>query len=238
MRISKKAIAAAAALVLAAGGAVYVASSAGAATSSTGAGATVTSSVPNNSVGTNQIVDGGVGYPDLAVNSVASSRIQNYGVAYLDLAANSVASSKIQNGGVTEEDLSAAARAKLNDKAGRVSGLEADGPYPGATKLQDYQGQGSNSTEAVPGDEGAASHTVWVKCAEGKVALGGGFTLAADASLAAKKAVQVVASEAMGEAIAGDPAGSILPIGWQVEVINNGTAPVTVRPWVTCAKIG
>lgn len=177
------------------------------------------------------------------------------------LCARSVASPQIVDNSIITNDLHPSVRAKLDavgtgeqgpagpagpkgdtgpagaQGAPGLSELEADGPYPGSTKLQDFPGNGSNSTAKVPGDEGAAAHTVWVKCAEGKVALGGGFTLAADASLAAKKAVQVVSSEAIGEAIEGDAAGSVLPIGWQVEVINNSASDVTVRPWVTCAKV-
>jgi hypothetical protein len=41
----------------------------------------------------------------------------------------------------------------------------------------------------VPAGEKA---TVWVQCAPGKLALGGGFTLAADAGRAAEEDMQVV----------------------------------------------
>ena len=91
-------------------------------------------------------------------------------------------------------------------------------------------------------------HTVWVKCATGKVALGGGFRLAADATQEAAELITVLASEptqivgdppAPGyEPIPGDEAGSIRPNGWLVEVVNDSSVPLVVRPWVVCAKAG
>jgi hypothetical protein len=148
---------------------------------------------------------------------------------------NDVTTVQVKDKSLYLQDLQPGLQALIN--AGRVTQVEADGPYPGATDLGDLEGQGDNSDALVPGDSGAAAHEVWVKCAPGKTALGGGFTLAADASLAAKKAVQVVASEPLGAAIAGDAAQSVKPTGWRVEVINNGAADVVVRPWVSCAKV-
>lgn len=172
------------------------------------------------------------------------------------LPANSVGTEQVRNGSLGQSDMYPAAnkaylltynntvgwpalRPEIREELtkGNVSGMEADAPYPGSTQLGDHPGNGSNSDQKVPGDSGAASHTVWVKCAEGKIAVGGGFVLAADASLAAKKAVQVISSQPTGEAIEGDAAGSILPTGWEVEVVNNGTEPVTVRPAVTCVNV-
>lgn len=174
---------------------------------------------PANSVNSQAIINGSIGQGDMypAVNT-----------AYL----------LTYNGTVGWPALRPEIREELTK--GNVSGVEADAPYPGSTQLGDLGengNQGSNSAAKVPGDSGAASHTVWVKCAPGKVAVGGGFQLAADASLAAKKAVQVVSSQPTGEAIDGDPADSILPTGWEVEVINNGTEDITVRPAVTCLAV-
>lgn len=170
--------------------------------------------------------------------------------------ANSVNSTAIINGSVGFSDMYAGAhkayittynatvgwpalRPEIREEItkGNVSGVESDAPYPSATQLGDFPGNGSNSTELVPGDEGAASHTVWVKCADGKVATGGGFILGADQALSVKKAMQVISSEATGEAIEGDAAGSILPTGWKVEVVNNGTVDAMVRPLVNCVAV-
>lgn len=144
---------------------------------------------------------------------------------------------------VTEEKLAPTVRAKVNDKTGQVSKVESDGPYPGSTKLQDHPGQGANSTAKVPAD--GKSHAVWVMCAEGKTALGGGYRVGADQGDAVAAKIQVTASEPTqikdGKVdytpIAGDAAGSFEPNGWLVEAINNGDTSATVRPWVTCAAI-
>ncbi|GAB2662625.1 hypothetical protein [Kribbella swartbergensis] len=165
-------------------------------------------------------------------------------VAKTQVVDNSLDGVEIKDGSLGSRDLDSTVNGKLNDKSGRLSKIESDGPYPGSTDLSKWPGQGANSTAVVPND--GKSHTVWVQCAQGKVALGGGFRLAADAGDAAAKAVQVIASEptqikagkVVYEPIAGDPAGSILANGWLVEAINTGTADVTVRPWVTCAQVG
>lgn len=156
---------------------------------------------------------------------------------------NSVRSDTVVDNSLNEKDLSAALRDKVNDTTGQVTAVEADGPYPGSTKLQDHPGQGANSTEKVPAD--GKSHAVWVMCAEGKTALGGGFRLGADQGDAVAAKIQVTASEptqikdskVVYEPIEGDAAGSVEPNGWLVEVINAGDVDATVRPFVTCAKI-
>lgn len=159
---------------------------------------------------------------------------------------NSVASAQVVDNSLISNDFSPAVRAVLNDKTGQITNIESDGPYPGATKLQDYPGNGANSTEKVPAD--GQTHDVWVQCAETaagqKIALGGGFRLAADAGVAAESKVQVVASEptqiqggkVVYQPITGDKAGSFEPNGWLVSARNDGTTDVIVRPWVTCAN--
>jgi hypothetical protein len=125
-----------------------------------------------------------------------------------------------------------------------LSELEADGPNPGSTDLGSLKDQGDNSDAMAPPDH--KSHAVWVQCAPGKVALGGGFRLGAGQGDAVAEKIQVTASEPTqiedGELVVkpieGDAAQSIQPNGWLVEVINNSNTDATVRPWVTCAKIG
>ena len=65
---------------------------------------------------------------------------------------------------------------KLN--TGRVVGLEVDGPYPGVTVLK----EGDNSTTTWVGDSGATLQSSWVMCETGKVAIGGGFSHADEAT--------------------------------------------------------
>ncbi|WP_433164707.1 hypothetical protein [Kribbella sp. CA-247076] len=171
-----------------------------------------------------------VTYP-LARNSVAEPQVVNNSLTGVDIQTNSL--------GWTDLD----ANTQKQIRRGDVTNLEADGPYPGATDLGDLTDQGDNSDQKVLND--SEPHTVWVQCAPGKVALGGGFRLAADASVATMKTIQVVASEPtqikngaiVVVPIEGDEAQSIEPNGWAVTAINEGTEPVIVRPWVTCATV-
>jgi hypothetical protein len=160
---------------------------------------------------------------------------------------NSVASAQVVDNSLISNDLAPSVRALLNSKTGQVTNVESDGPYPGATQLGDHPNQGTNSAAKVPAD--GKTYDVWVQCAENatgqKIATGGGFRLAADAGNLAESKVQVVASEptqiqggkVVYQPITGDAAGSIVPNGWLVSAINNGTDPVIVRPWVICANV-
>jgi hypothetical protein len=127
-----------------------------------------------------------------------------------------------------------------------LTGLESDGPYPGATDLGDLGTNGSEGDNSnTMWDNNGDLQTSWVKCPAGKTALGGGFHTAADAGEPAQRAVIVSVSEptqivggAPGyEPIAGDEAGSIRPNGWLVQGYNDGAADVIVRPWVVCAVV-
>jgi hypothetical protein len=130
-----------------------------------------------------------------------------------------------------------------------VANLEADGPYPGAgiPPLQDFEGQGAQSTALWAND---GLQTSWVMCPEGKSAMGGGFSAGADDTRAAKEAVHIVSSEPaqyratesrfgpVYEPIEGDAAGSFLPNAWVVQGYYTGEGDTVVRPWVTCAEVG
>jgi hypothetical protein len=104
------------------------------------------------------------------------------------------------------------------------------------------------------GDSGVKLQQSWVRCADGKVAIGGGFSRA-DEAVSSLKGLQIVSSNpaqitADGEIvsltggagftpIAGDAAGSFVPNGWVVEGFNNNATGVDliVRPWVVCATV-
>jgi hypothetical protein len=123
-----------------------------------------------------------------------------------------------------------------------VTNLEADGPYPGATTLQD----GDNSADKWVGNEGATLQSSWVMCAPGKTAVGGGFSRA-DEGAAAFKGLQIVTSQPVEVVdgnpqaytpIEGDVDGSFVPNGWLVEGFNNNAAgELIVRPHVICATV-
>ena len=121
-----------------------------------------------------------------------------------------------------------------------LTGLESDGPYPGATVLQD----GDNSTSYWVND--GTLQRSWVMCAPGKVALGGGFTAASDASKDDKLATTIVTSQPtqiedgaeVYHPIDGDVDGSFVPNAWLVEGYYTGSNPMlVVRPHVVCADI-
>ena len=158
------------------------------------------------------------------------------------VAANTVGSADIRDGAVRTADIHdrAVTSAKLTFGVHNMfkHQLEADGPYPGETQLQ----QGANSTEKWVGDSGATLQQSWVKCAAGKNATGGGFGMS-DGAVVDIKTLQIVTSvpatikngEIVDTPIPGDPDQSIKPNGWVVEGFNNGTTDLSVRPWVVCA---
>lgn len=162
---------------------------------------------------------------------------------------NSVASGQVVDNSLISNDLHPSVRAAIKagqDPKGQVTELESDGPYPGETDLGKLPGQGDNSDEKVPaGGADAKPVQLWVQCAPGKVALGGGFRLGADQDPSVGGSLHVLASEptqiADGKVVVvpieGDPAQSIEPNGWLVEVVNTGSSVAIVRPWVTCAKV-
>ena len=126
--------------------------------------------------------------------------------------------------------------------------VSTDGPYPGATQLQKVVDDGRmNSTATWAGDGGATLQQSWVRCANGKVAVGGGFSRA-DEAVSAFKGLQIVTSipaqinsegTLVYTPIADDPAGSFVPNGWLVEGFNtNASGELIVRPWVVCAAVG
>lgn len=189
-------------------------------------------------------VAGGLFAPSAFANAAQTLGIgvvHNRNIAY-----HAVTDSKINYNGVGYPKLSTYTRNKI--EAAGVKQLEADGPYPGSTELQKYPGNGANSTMKVPANSGLTA--VWVMCADGKTALGGGFRLGADQGKPVASQIQVTASEPtqiekqadgtykpVYQPIKGDAAGSFKPNGWLVEVINNGTTEATVRPWIVCAKV-
>ncbi|MGH3334070.1 MAG: hypothetical protein ACRDPJ_22475 [Nocardioidaceae bacterium] len=130
---------------------------------------------------------------------------------------------------------------KDHTHSGLLSEFEADGPYPGATNLQ----EGDNSDKAWTGDGGATLQKSWVSCPDGQVAIGGGFSRA-DEGPAAIHGLQIVSSQPtqikdgqeVYEPVKDDPDGSFVPNAWLVEGFNNNdSGELIVRPWVNCTKI-
>ncbi len=175
----------------------------------------------------------------VAAGTIGSSDIRNGAVHSVDIANGDVQQIDLDKGSVGYAQLTATVKQAL--KSGGLKDLESDGPYPGATKLQ----QGDNSTATWVGDGGATLQVSWVQCAPGKTAIGGGFSRA-DEGTAAFRNLQIVTSrpaqyqggDEIYQAIKGDPDGSFVPNAWVVEGFNNSdNGEVIVRPWVVCAAI-
>lgn len=159
------------------------------------------------------------------------------------VAAGQIGSADIRDGGVRTADIHAQAVTNSKLAPGVVAkflhSVEADGPYPGSTQLD----QGANSTTLWAADSGATLQQSWVQCAPGKTAVGGGFGMW-DYAPDTVKNIQIVTSvpatikhgKIVDTPIPGDKDMSIKPNGWVVEGFNNGaTTDVSVRPWVVCA---
>ena len=181
---------------------------------------------------------GGLGTA-VAANTIGSGDIRNGSVHSADIANQDVAKVDIGPEAVGSGEL--ASDVKNDLKTGTLRNLESDGPYPGATNLQ----QGDNSESTWTGDEGLALQSSWVQCAEGKTAIGGGFSRADD-SEAAIHDLQIVTSRPaqfqggveVGVPIPGDVDSSFVPNAWLVEGFNNGASgELIVRPWVVCVTI-
>jgi hypothetical protein len=158
------------------------------------------------------------------------------------VAAGQIGSSDIRDGGVHTQDIHnhAVTGSKLSNGVLRLfrHHLEADGPYPGLTQLQ----QGANSTQKWAGNSTALQES-WVQCARHKSATGGGFGQYDEGAEAAKN-IQIVTSRPAiirngtvvdTPSIPGDVDQSIRPNGWVVQGFNNGATDIVVRPWVVCA---
>lgn len=179
-----------------------------------------------------------IGSSDVKDNSLRSKDLHDGTIKAKDV--NSTFLAKIANGGaLATTGAPGPAGPKGATGAPGLANVESDGPYPGATNLS----QGDNSTAYWTND---GLNRSWVACPAGKVALGGGFTLASDASESDKRATTVTASQPtqirdgaeVYEPIEGDADGSFLPNAWLVEGFYDGdNASLIVRPHVVCATV-
>lgn len=195
--------------------------------------------------------------------SVGSREVKNQDLKSWDLDRASVGKSEIKEAAVAQHELRVGSVGK-SELSGPVKdliavdlfldGVESDGPYPSATQLADSgDDQGANSTQAWTGDNGATLQQSWVRCPDGKVALGGGY---GDNDGAGQDGLNVVTSAPVQidgdgklssdgpppagayEPIDGDAAGSYVPNGWLVEGYNhNPSGQIIVRPHVVCAQL-
>jgi hypothetical protein len=221
-----------------------------------GAGGAVSASLVTSA----QIKDQTIQARDIAAGGVSTSETRDRSLRGVDVADGTLGRRQLRDGSIGVDDLSGFVQGELakqgQDGADGVDGtdgvteLEADGPYPGATQLGDFPGNGRNSTQVWAAGPQHPLQSSWVMCPDGKAAIGGGFSRA-DEGAAAFRGLQVVTSspaqiDAEGNvvsvtggytAIEGDAVGSFVPNGWLVEGFNNGNADLIVRPWVICAAV-
>ncbi|MPY77995.1 MAG: hypothetical protein GEV04_05760 [Actinophytocola sp.] len=183
----------------------------------------------------------------VAASKIGTDDIRDYAITKQKMKRDSVGSWEAKNRSLTGGDLrldSVGQRVftpHLRDLVNQtgIKNLESDGPYPGATQLQ----EGDNSTSMWTADD--TFQKSWVQCAEGKTAIGGGFSRA-DEGPAAYKGLQIVTSQPVQiengdpttyNPIEDDPDGSFVPNGWLVEGFNNGSTDLIVRPHVICTEL-
>jgi hypothetical protein len=202
---------------------------------------------------------------DIGPAGVGTSELRNNDVRRGDIKDGAVGPGEILDGSVRAADLDAGLADSLKGEKGDpgeqgpkgdtgekgekgdtgapgLSELESDGPYPGATQLE----EGANSDAKWVGDSGVTLQRSWVQCPDGKIAIGGGYSRA-DEAPASFKGLQVVSSQP-AQIVDGDPTaytpiegdvdGSYVPNGWLVEGFNNNAdGELIVRPHVVCAKV-
>jgi hypothetical protein len=164
----------------------------------------------------------------VAASLITSADIKDQTIRSVDIHANAVGKSEIRDEAVGYRELTQVARNRIANLASfGLSHLVTDGPY----------------TNTWAGDSGATLQTAIVKCDAGYFATGGGFSgnggvaePVGDTGTVADAMLQIVASYPYVDPPASVNArGSIRPNEWVVRGFNNGTAPLVVRPWVTCA---
>jgi hypothetical protein len=170
---------------------------------------------------------------------ITSDDIKNGTIKSVDIHNNGVKMDDIGDNAVGKDQLTDKVNKKIN--TGRVLDLEVDGPYPGATVLQ----EGDNSRDTWVGDGGATLQSSWVMCAPDKIALGGGYSRADEAQsqfaglqIVTSRPAQFKNGDEVAVPIEGDVDGSIVANAWLVEGFNNNPdGELIVRPWVVCATL-
>lgn len=129
-----------------------------------------------------------------------------------------------------------------------LANLSTDGPYPGETQLSAALDDGRANSDAKWSS--GSLNVSWVRCADDKAAIGGGFRRG-DAGEHHK--LNIVSShpayiDSAGVIVSEVDAASIainlpddwafVPNAWVVEGFYDGAGEVVVRPFVTCATVG
>ncbi|GAA1559245.1 hypothetical protein GCM10009741_75330 [Kribbella lupini] len=218
VRISKKAVAVAVAVMAAVGGGIAVASSASAADPVSAAG-----SVPNTegSVSGWNIKNGTIFGADIDPNVVKW---------FTGTYNNTVTTDSVKDGALTEKDLSEAVKTKLNAVGGPAGPAGPEGPAgtKGDTGADGVSGLAvTASMKVVP----TGFSEIKLDCAEGKKAISGGLKWDSGAKSEAK---HVVLNGSYPSDLA-ETAGVSTATSWTIAITNNAPNEITVQPFLTCA---
>jgi hypothetical protein len=202
--------------------------------------------VAANTIGSGDIKNNSIQQHDIADGAVGTGEIINNTIRRHDIADGSVGPGEILDGSVRVGDIDPAAVDALKGAKGD-KGDTGEAGAPGAPGAA-----GENGTDGVSGLEQDGLYktvepttegnytVVTAKCAEGKYAVGGGFSPEDGFPF---DGVTVIASrpsvaEGNYEVIEGDPEGSVRSTAWELWITNTSEAVRNVRPWVSCVTIG
>lgn len=158
-----------------------------------------------------------------------------------DIRNESIYSQDIANGQVKMGELNQAVIDHINTA---VKGEKGDQGEPGATGATGADGDDGVAGYEADGfyrqlDGSTGVQKIYAECADGKVAVGGGFSPEDGFT---HEGVTVIASrpsvaEGHFEVIEGDPEGSVRSMAWELWFVNESGDPRNVRPWVVCAEV-
>lgn len=193
------------------------------------------------------------GYGD----SIGSEDIRNESIYSQDIKDGQVRTGEIKDGHVFEVDLSQEVKALIaastvgpkgdtgeqgpKGDTGDTGAVGANGPRgeQGEAGADGADGVANPETDGTYHDlaagDGTEVVTFTVDCAGDKVATGGGFSV--DFPQHRANVRFVGSTPADFTEIVGDPEGSVVAHGWEVQVINDGPA-TSLRTWVACATAG
>ena len=173
-----------------------------------------------------------------AATQITSHDIKDQTIQKRDIGGDAVGSKEVTDSTLGMRDLNQHTNDKINQPGPR--GPEGPRGPKGDPGVADPVTDGPYTT-TWEGDNGATLQTATVKCDEGKVAIGGGFSGqggADDTGTEADKDLQITASYPYTDDYQPvNDRGSFVPNEWVVKGFNNGNTPHIVRPWVTCADV-
>ena len=192
-----------------------------------------------------QIKDQSIRSNDIATGGVGSSEVRDASILTRDLSQATIDSLKGATGAKGEKGDTGAKGETGATGAQGVKGDKGSKGEPGVTNVI----AGAGYTHTWAGDQGAHLNTIIESCADGQVALGGGFSTWGGSDVNAggtpydlggdNKNIQVTVSAPYYEELYNENnyGGNIRPSEWVVKGYNNGDTDQVVRAWVVCADV-